>query len=63
MANRHISQREPRKVAPAPETEGTLRFHIELKIPFSEMAQWPVQRIKQFFEGLAKMLDAREGRY
>jgi hypothetical protein len=41
--------------------EGVVQLHIEAKFSAAEMNDWPVEKITQFFNGLAQTIRARNG--
>jgi hypothetical protein len=45
-------------LAPPDAFEGTMQFYVSFRIDPREMATWPPERIKLFFGGIAKMLEA-----
>ncbi len=40
---------------------GKVAFSVTLKIPPVDMARWKPEQVEQFFNGIAKMLHARNG--
>lgn len=43
-------------------TAGIIACHIELKIDAAELKTWEPSRIKAFFDGMAKIIEAKEGK-
>ncbi len=42
-------------------TEGTVQFHVSIRVSMAEMAGWTPERISAFFAGLAQVLAAKKG--
>jgi len=40
-------------------TEGTVQFHVSVRVDMAEFATWPPEQIKAFFGGIAQVLAAK----
>jgi hypothetical protein len=41
-------------------SDGGLRVSVNVRIPVAEMARWSPERIRRFFQGVAKVVAARD---